>query len=162
VRHFFKAGSSQGLQAKHISSAGIELMKRYAWPGNVRELENLIRRLAALYTQDEISAEIIEAELSVGEAPSDTAAATFIPETLSIGQAMEHYLQRHFASFGGELPPPGLYQRILEEVEYPLVLAAMTATRGNQIKAADLLGLNRNTLRKKIRDLGINIYKSAR
>jgi two-component system nitrogen regulation response regulator GlnG len=75
---------------------------------------------------------------------------------------MEHYLQRHFASFGGELPPPGLYQRILEEVEYPLVLAAMTATRGNQIKAADLLGLNRNTLRKKIRDLGINIYKSAR
>ena len=60
------------------------------------------------------------------------------------------------------LPPPGLYQRVLAEVEYPLVLAAMTATRGNQIKAADLLGLNRNTLRKKIRDLGINIYKSAR
>ncbi|MBN9250849.1 MAG: sigma 54-interacting transcriptional regulator, partial [Mesorhizobium sp.] len=162
VRHFFKAGSSQGLQAKQISPAGIELMKRYAWPGNVRELENLIRRLAALYTQDEISAEIIEAELSVGETPGDAVAATLIPETLSIGQAMEHYLQRHFASFGGELPPPGLYQRILEEVEYPLVLAAMTATRGNQIKAADLLGLNRNTLRKKIRDLGINIYKSAR
>jgi two-component system nitrogen regulation response regulator GlnG len=162
VRHFFKAGSSQGLQAKQISPAGIELMKRYAWPGNVRELENLIRRLAALYTQDEISAEIIEAELSVGETPGEAVAATLIPETLSIGQAMEHYLQRHFASFGGELPPPGLYQRILEEVEYPLVLAAMTATRGNQIKAADLLGLNRNTLRKKIRDLGINIYKSAR
>jgi two-component system nitrogen regulation response regulator GlnG len=162
VRHFFKVGSSQGLQAKQISAAGVELMKRYAWPGNVRELENLVRRLAALYPQDEISAEIIEAELNAGDLPGETAAATLIPETLSIGQAMEHYLQRHFASFGGDLPPPGLYQRVLAEVEYPLVLAAMTATRGNQIKAADLLGLNRNTLRKKIRDLGINIYKSAR
>ncbi|WP_292541821.1 helix-turn-helix domain-containing protein, partial [Mesorhizobium sp.] len=62
----------------------------------------------------------------------------------------------------GDLPPAGLYQRILAEVEYPLVLASMTATRGNQIKAAELLGLNRNTLRKKIRELGVNVYKSSR
>ena len=64
--------------------------------------------------------------------------------------------------FGGDLPPPGLYQRILAEVEYPLVLASMTATRGNQIKAAELLGLNRNTLRKKIRELGVNVYRARR
>src|SRR6187455_2276869 len=63
VRHFFKQGEQEGLQTKRISSGGIELMKRYPWPGNVRELENLIRRLAALYAQDEISAEIIESEL---------------------------------------------------------------------------------------------------
>ena len=75
---------------------------------------------------------------------------------------MEHHLQRYFASFGQDLPPAGLYQRILAEVEYPLVLASMTATRGNQIKAAELLGVNRNTLRKKIRDLGVNVYKSGR
>ena len=56
---------------------------------------------------------------------------------------------------------PALYQRVLAEVEYPLVLASMTATRGNQIKAADLLGLNRNTLRKKIRDLDIQVYRSG-
>jgi two-component system nitrogen regulation response regulator GlnG len=85
-----------------------------------------------------------------------------IPDDLSVGQAVEHYLQRYFASFGKDLPPAGLYQRILAEVEYPLVLASMTATRGNQIKAAELLGLNRNTLRKKIRDLGVNVYKSGR
>ena len=60
------------------------------------------------------------------------------------------------------LPPPGLYQRMLAEVEYPLVLASMTATRGNQIKAADLLGLNRNTLRKKIRELGVNVYRASK
>ena len=87
---------------------------------------------------------------------------TLIPDDLSISQAVEHYLQRYFTSFGDELPPSGLYQRILEEVEHPLVLAAMTATRGNQIRAADLLGLNRNTLRKKIRDLGVNVYRGAR
>ncbi|EXL01398.1 nitrogen regulation protein NR(I) [Aquamicrobium defluvii] len=161
VRHFFKQGEKEGLQAKRIVPGGIELMKRYPWPGNVRELENLVRRLAALYAQDEISADIIEAELSNGEKPDPAAAATLIPENLSIGQAMEHYLQRHFASYGPSLPPPGLYQRIIAEVERPLVLAAMTATRGNQIKAAELLGLNRNTLRKKIRDLGISVYKSA-
>ncbi len=67
VRHFFKLGDSEGLQTKRISTGGIELMKRYPWPGNVRELENLVRRLAALYSQDEISAEIIEAELKTGE-----------------------------------------------------------------------------------------------
>jgi two-component system nitrogen regulation response regulator GlnG len=50
----------------------------------------------------------------------------------------------------------------LTEVERPLILAALTATRGNQIKAAELLGLNRNTLRKKIRELGVSVYRSPR
>ena len=161
VRHFFKIGEKEGLQTKRISSGGIELMKRYPWPGNVRELENLVRRLAALYPQDEISAEVIEAELDTGnqaEAPS----GSMVPDNLTIGQATEHFLQRYFASFGSEIPPPGLYQRIIAEVEYPLVLASMTATRGNQIKAAELLGLNRNTLRKKIRDLGVNVYRGSK
>ena len=71
-------------------------------------------------------------------------------------------MRRYFSGFGEDLPPSGLYQRVLEEVEYPLILAALTATRGNQIKAADLLGLNRNTLRKKIRELGVTVYRSPR
>ena len=115
-------------------------MKRYPWPGNVRELENLIRRLAALYPQDEISAEIIEAGAQDRARRRRARAAASLPDDLSIGQAVEHYLQRYFGAFAGELPPPGLYQRMLAEVEYPLVLASMTATRGNQIKAAELLG----------------------
>jgi len=161
VRHFFKQGEAEGLQAKRISAGGLELMKRYPWPGNVRELENLVRRLAALYPQDEISTEIIEAELRTNREPAPENGAV-VPDNLSIGQAVEIYLQRYFASFAGELPPPGLYQRILEEVEFPLVLASMTATRGNQIKAAELLGLNRNTLRKKIRELGVNVYRGSK
>ena len=65
-------------------------MKRYPWPGNVRELENLVRRLAALYPQDEISAEIIDAELKTGERPR-RCRRTLLPDDLSIGQAVEHY-----------------------------------------------------------------------
>ena len=99
VRHFFKQGESEGLQTKRISSGGIELMKRYPWPGNVRELENLIRRLAALYPQDEISAEIIEAELKTGEQPRRCRRQRWLPDNLSIGQAVEHFLQRYFVQF---------------------------------------------------------------
>jgi len=63
--------------------------------------------------------------------------------------------------FDEGLPPPGLYHRVLREVEAPLLTAALAATRGNQIRAADLLGVNRNTLRKKIRDLEIQVYRTA-
>ena len=162
VRHFFKQGENEGLQAKRITPGGIEAMKRYGWPGNVRELENLVRRLAALYPQEEISQEVVEAELRVADAPANAGPAGALPDDLSVSRAVEMFLQRYFSSFGDELPPPGLYQRILAEVEYPLVMAAMTATRGNQIRAADLLGLNRNTLRKKIRELGVNVYRASK
>ncbi|MVA97728.1 nitrogen regulation protein NR(I) [Nitratireductor sp. CAU 1489] len=162
IRHFFAIAEQEGLQAKRILPAGMDLLKNYAWPGNVRELENLVRRLAALYPQEEIGVEIIEAELNGTGSPQGDAGPRPVTETVSVGQAVEDHLQRYFSSFGEELPPAGLYQRVLAEVEYPLVLAAMTATRGNQIRAAELLGLNRNTLRKKIRELGINVYRTTR
>jgi two-component system nitrogen regulation response regulator GlnG len=162
VRHFFKQAENEGLQTKRIAAGGYDVMRRYNWPGNVRELENLVRRLAALYPQEEINQEIIEQELRTIDSPAQSSPAGGLPEDLSIGQAVEHFLQRYFSGFGTELPPPGLYQRILAEVEYPLVLASMTATRGNQIRAAELLGLNRNTLRKKIRELGVNVYRASK
>jgi two-component system nitrogen regulation response regulator GlnG len=74
---------------------------------------------------------------------------------------VERHLGEYFAGFANGLPPPGLYHRVLREVEYPLLSAALAATRGNQIRAADLLGVNRNTLRKKIRDLDIQVYRSG-
>ena len=75
---------------------------------------------------------------------------------------MERHLSAYFSGFGDNLPPPGLYHRILREVEYPLISTALAATRGNQIKAAELLGVNRNTLRKKIRDLDVQVIRSTR
>ncbi len=161
ARHFFSQAQKEGLAPKHITSEGIELMRRYSWPGNVRELENLVRRLAALYPQDAIGVDILENELQTpGKAPESGGSGS-VGDATTISQAMEVLLNRYFSSFGGELPPPGLYQRVLAEVEHPLLMASLTATRGNQIKAAELLGLNRNTLRKKIRELGVNVYRTG-
>jgi two-component system nitrogen regulation response regulator GlnG len=78
-----------------------------------------------------------------------------------LSAAVERYLAHYFAGFEDRLPPPGLYHRILREIEAPLLAAALAATRGNQIRAADLLGVNRNTLRKKIRDLDIQVYRTS-
>jgi two-component system, NtrC family, nitrogen regulation response regulator GlnG len=69
------------------------------------------------------------------------------------------HLRRYFDLHGGMLPPPGLYNRILREVETPLIEIALDATAGNQAKCADLLGINRNTLRKKITDLDIRVTR---
>jgi two-component system, NtrC family, nitrogen regulation response regulator GlnG len=73
----------------------------------------------------------------------------------TLASAMACYLSELFHARDGCLPPSGLYRRILREIEYPLISAALAATGFNQIKAAELLGLNRNTLRKKVRTLDI-------
>ncbi len=162
VRHFFATVEREGLPRKQIDTEGMDALKRYRWPGNVRELENLVRRLSALYPQDTITAAIIQAELQPNQAlPLPMAgAAPDRPDTLSA--AVERHMAAYFEGFGSGLPPPGLYHRILREVEPPLIVAALAATRGNQIKAAEMLGLNRNTLRKKIRELELPVIRHPR
>ena len=161
VRHFFALSEKEGLPSKQIDTPALERLKRYRWPGNVRELENLVRRFAALYPQETITESIVDAELV--ETPmfgSPMTGEVRIAATLS--ESVEQHLDTYFAGFKGDLPPPGLYHRILRDIEEPLINAAMAATRGNQIKAAELLGVNRNTLRKKIRDLDIRIIRTLR
>jgi two-component system nitrogen regulation response regulator GlnG len=157
IRHFFTQAEREGLPQKQIDQAGLDRLKRYRWPGNVRELENLARRLAALYPQETITAAVIDAELAQPAVSNPEKA----PTEDNLSAAVERNLSRYFGTFEAGLPPPGLYHRILREVEYPLLSAALAATRGNQIKAADLLGLNRNTLRKKIRDLDIQVIRTS-
>jgi len=162
VRHFVRGAVGEGLDAKRFDGEALELLKAYPWPGNVRELENVVRRVMALYPQDVISREIIDNELRIETPEPASPQGSTSAGPVTIAQSVEENMRRYFSGFGEELPPSGLYQRVLEEVEYPLILAALTATRGNQIKAADLLGLNRNTLRKKIRELGVTVYRSPR
>jgi two-component system, NtrC family, nitrogen regulation response regulator GlnG len=158
VRHFFALAEKDGLPPKKLDAPALERLKQHRWPGNVRELENLARRLAALYPQDVITASVIDGEL----APPAVSAGSNAPTSIdNLGGAVEAYLSTHFQGFPNGVPPPGLYHRILKEIEIPLLTAALAATRGNQIRAADLLGLNRNTLRKKIRDLDIQVYRSG-
>ncbi|MFC0283534.1 nitrogen regulation protein NR(I) [Camelimonas abortus] len=183
VRHFFAMAEKEGLPRKQLDAEAMDRLKRYRWPGNVRELENLVRRLAALYPQDVITAPVIQAELEPGELASPLAApapavapparpvmpgvsappprpAAVSPAAGGLSAMVEQHLADYFAGFRDGLPPPGLYHRILREVEAPLITAALAATRGNQIKAAELLGLNRNTLRKKIQDLDLQLVRS--
>ncbi|MGH1417588.1 MAG: nitrogen regulation protein NR(I) [Hyphomicrobiaceae bacterium] len=157
VRHFVRVAANEGLGQRSIESGAIEKLKGYLWPGNVRELENFVRRLAALYSQDTITADIVEHELS--EAITEAAPA-LKEEELELSEMVERYLGKYFANFGDSLPPANLHERIIREVEYPLLTAALTATRGNQIRAAELLGMNRNTLRARIKTLNIRVLRT--
>jgi two-component system nitrogen regulation response regulator GlnG len=163
VRHFFTIAEKEGLPRKQIDVGALDRLKRHRWPGNIRELENLVRRLAALYPQETIVESLIEAELAE---PESYAAEGFEPKThsqpLTLAESIEQHLETYFAQFGNDIPPPGLYHRILRELEAPLITVSLAATRGNQIKAAEMLGLNRNTLRKKIRDLELPVVRTLR
>jgi two-component system nitrogen regulation response regulator GlnG len=162
VRHFAARAAKEGLPAKVLDDAAMERLRAYRWPGNVRVLENLIRRLAALYSQEVIGIDVIEAELAAA-APAPTAEPGG-PEDgqEGLGGAVERHINEYFVAPKGALPAAGLYDRVLREVERPLITATLVATRGNQIKAAHVLGLNRNTLRKKIRELDIPVVRGLK
>lgn len=168
MRHFMVRAMNEGLPGKSISPAAMRRLKLHDWPGNVRELENLARRLAVLHSEEIIEPDAIENELAESaphpsggdvKALSRTAKA---PEDKSLGLAVERQLSEYFAAHGGALPPDGLYGRVLKEIERPLLTVSLVATNGNQLKAAKMLGINRNTLRKKIRDLDIRVLRGVR
>jgi two-component system nitrogen regulation response regulator GlnG len=157
ARAFLLRANREGLPAKTIDAAAIERLKAHSWPGNVRELENLIRRICALYAEELISARIVERELSEqATAPMEGEG----PVTLST--LVERRLASYFADQPDGVPPAGLYDRVLEDVERPLIQLTLAATRGNQVRAAEVLGLNRNTLRKKIQELGVSMTRGRR
>jgi two-component system, NtrC family, nitrogen regulation response regulator GlnG len=159
VRHFLRKAEEEGLPAKHLDTEALDILRHHRWPGNVRELENLIRRLAVLQAGESIPAAAVAAEL---KEPVRTPGADEGEEPVSLSAAVERHLTKYFSAHGDRLPPPGLYDRVLQEIERPLLSICLAATRGNQIRAAHLLGLNRNTLRKKIRDLGLEVIRGLK
>ncbi|MCA0434110.1 MAG: nitrogen regulation protein NR(I) [Proteobacteria bacterium] len=153
VRHFLSRATAEGLPAKEFSQAALEKLVAYKWPGNIRELENLVKRLLAMEVQDIVSADAVERELEAHASIAQASNSNSLPQTLP--EFMEQHLTAYFQSYGSALPPPGLYERILAEVEPPLLRASLAATHGNQLRAADLLGINRNTLRSKLRERNV-------
>ena len=160
ARHFLERARADGLPAKTLDQGAIDALRAYRWPGNVRELENLMRRLAALCPDEVIGGDTIRAELAEAE-PVDEGtpegSGTGAAEPLS--RAVERHIRHFLAAHHDGMAPSDIYDRVLAEVERPLIQMTLAATRGNQIKAAAMLGLNRNTLRKKIRDLEIPVVR---
>lgn len=156
AEHFLARAERDGAPLRRFDDSAIELVRAYSWPGNVRQLENAVRRLVFTAAEDEITRS--EVEMVLGNQPAiEPLRSNGDGEKLSASVAK--HLRRYFDLHGGVLPPPGLYNRILKEVEGPLIEIALDATGGNQAKCADLLGINRNTLRKKITDLDIRVTR---
>ena len=159
IGHFLAQAASEGLPSKSLEPAAIERLKSHRWPGNVRELENMMKRMVALYNEPVIGIDVVEMELA-GAASSQASADEGEPATLS--GTIERHRREYFDGHNGALPPRGLYDRVLRELERPLITLTLVATRGNQVKAAEVLGLNRNTLRKKIRELDIGVMRGPK
>ena len=160
ARYFLERAAADGLPRKALDPSAITRLMQHGWPGNVRELENLMRRLAVLSREDVITAALVEqqfqqpAMIDTGPIVSGNGGG--------LADAVEQHLARYFATFGRDLPPDGLYDRVLAEVERPLLELSMAASKGNQLRAARLLGINRNTLRKKLTDLSIDAVAARR
>lgn len=155
--HFLARAERDGAATRRFSSEAMELVRAYTWPGNVRQLENTIRRLTVTAQVEEITRAEVEAVL--GSQPAIEPLISGASEGDKLSASVAKHLRRYFDLHGGVLPAPGLYARILKEVEAPLIEIALDATAGNQAKCADLLGINRNTLRKKITDLDIRVTR---
>jgi two-component system nitrogen regulation response regulator GlnG len=157
--HFLRTCADRGMALKTIAKPALEQLRVASWPGNVRALENFVQRLVLLSPEDDISATFVASSLKE-EAEQAAPNVPLVTEKLSA--SVEAHIKRYFDLHGEALPPPGLYNRILREVELPLLALSLSATRGNQIKTAELLGINRNTLRKKIKEHDIRVTRTKK
>lgn len=147
IEHFMREASMAEFAAKSFTPLAYEKMDEYSWPGNIRELENLVKRMLVMIPDHKIEAQHVLAYLPFSERSNSSS---------TLGQVISTHVQAYFDNHDGIDLPSGLYDRILREVEHPLLSLTLKNFKGNQIKAAAVLGINRNTLRKKLRDLGLN------
>ena len=149
ARHFLDGAAAQGLPRRQLAADASAALAAHDWPGNVRELENLMRRLAVLSRDEVIDAEAIRAML-------DARNNLDIPDQ-GMAAAVGNLIDRIARERAGALEDGTLYARIIAEVERPLIEAMLARHAGNQLRAARALGLNRNTLKKRIDALAIAV-----
>ena len=159
TKHFLQQSALSGMPKKVISTKAIQLLQNAPWAGNIRELENFINSLVVLISDEEITPNHVEENLNLIPSVNSN---ELDADNGKLSSSVEKHIKRYFDLHGDSLPPPGLYNRILKEIELPLIALSLSATRGNQIKTSELLGINRNTLRKKIKDLDIVVTRSKK
>tara|TARA_A100001015_G_scaffold217989_1_gene244993 strand:- start:1019 stop:2434 length:1416 start_codon:yes stop_codon:yes gene_type:complete len=154
LSNFFLNKFSNG--KKKIDEDSVNILENYSWPGNVRELENFFKKISVLYSENTINRNIIKSELH----ESDENKINVTNET-TISESMNRHLNIFFDSLSSSEDNNSLdlYEKLIEEFEKPLIKKALEFCKGNQIKTALILGINRNTLRKKIKKLKIVVNK---
>ena len=156
--HFVAKGIEVGLPVRGLSETAMEALREYHWPGNVRELENVIRRLMVLSTDEVVqrsTVDLLLRETSFADSPGPIARMT-------VGEAVRSYAEGELESVEDIDTINDLYSRMLERAEKALIETVLSATSGNQLRTAKILGVNRNTLRKRIRDLAVSLPKGSR
>ena len=137
-----------------FENGAIDLLKGYHWPGNILQLNNILFNLSSNKTGRFVSANQVQALLK--SQPEFDAGDE---KDKSLADIVEYHVKKYFADHGNLLPTKGVYQRIIKEVEAPIIRISLEACKGNQLKCANLLGLNRNTLRKKLKNINIDVAK---
>jgi two-component system nitrogen regulation response regulator GlnG len=150
ARHFLDRAASDGLPRKRLAEAAEQRLLRHDWPGNVRELENVMRRVAVLARGDIILPDLLDHELGGG-----AGAEAIVPDDDDLAALIDRWMGQWFAQARGATTLDDLYDRMLPAFEGPLLRHVLLVARGNQVQAARMLGINRNTLRKKLISLGI-------
>ena len=157
IQHFIKTADSD--IEFQCSAAGLSALHGFSWPGNVRQLQNVMGQLIMESPNAIFDGSNVE---SVLKKAGPSSSLSQLPPSEKLSDAVNVHVQRYFDLHGTNLPPVGVYQRILREVEVPLIEISLVASSGNQAKCADLLGINRNTLRKKINELEIVVTRQRR
>jgi len=155
AEYFLTKGERDGGAARRLTADAMAIVRSHPWPGNVRQLENTLKRLQVTASEPEIT----KAELDAALGGAQILPRSGVIEGEKLSASVARHLRRYFDLHNGQLPPDGVYDRILREIEVPLIEIALDATAGNQAKCADLLGINRNTLRKKITELDIRVTR---
>lgn len=151
ARAFLIRAQRQGLAARNFEKSALDLLSAYDWPGNVRELENLVLRLAVLSPDPVISVFDVEREMRLGGGEPVGAAPGFEAEVEAL---LHRYVMSELVS-GSDAEAANVHETVVGRVERPLIRLALSVTSGNKVRAAQLLGMNRNTLRAKIQALGL-------
>ena len=153
ISHFINVYNNKNIRKLSVDDSALNFLKSYHWPGNIQELKNLIERLSLSSSNDNITITDVQDQLKNSFEINNN------DENVTFENLIDKRINKVMSSINDDPTQTNLYHEFIKTVEKPLIENILNHTRGNQIKASSILGLNRNTLRKKISELGVTVRK---